>query len=200
MGELSFALATGLTIKLYALLTPTAVLTAFIALTGELDKAQKRRIAFKTGLAIYLIGEFLLVFGAALFDLFGFTLDAFRIGVGLLLFLQTIQIMNEDPEATHARADPNISVVPLAVPLGMGPATIGTVVVLGASRSSFSDLLTSSLCLLISAAGISALLFSADSVCRLLGRTGILVMAKLTALILSAIAAQVIFTGIKAFF
>ena len=39
----------------------------------------------------------------------------------------------------------------------------------------------------------------ADKVEKVLGDTGIAVMSKLTALLLSAIAAQVIFTGITAF-
>ena len=53
--------------------------------------------------------------------------------------------------------------------------------------------------LLLAALGMFALLRMADTVVRALHRTGIAVLSKLTGLLLAAIAAQVIFTGIRAF-
>lgn len=199
MTEIEIVLITGLTIKIYALLTPTAVLSAFIAYASDLPIAERRRIAIKTGIAIYVIGQLLLVFGHSLFSLFGFTLDAFRIGVGLLLFLSAISLMNDDGSPPKVGEGADISVVPLAIPLGMGPATIGVLMVMGASASSFRDSLIISFCLLLASLGMTAILLAAGPVKRILRRTGLLVMAKLTALLVSAIAAQVIFTGIKGF-
>lgn len=200
MTEIEIALMTGMTIKLSALTTPTAVLSAFIAYARDMNPAARRRIAIKTGLAIFIIGEFLLVFGHSLFSLFGFTLDAFQIGVGLLLFLSAVDLMNDDGSAPPVRKDADISIVPLAIPLGMGPATIGTIMVMGASATSVRETAMVSVCLFFAALGITVLLCLAGQVQRVLRRTGLLVMAKLTALLVSAIAAQVIFTGIKGFF
>ena len=53
--------------------------------------------------------------------------------------------------------------------------------------------------LLLAAAGMFLLLCLADGVARVLRRTGIAVLSKLTGLLLAAIAAQVIFTGVSAF-
>ena len=53
--------------------------------------------------------------------------------------------------------------------------------------------------LLAAAFGRFVLLRMADGVARALHRTGIAVLSKLTGLLLAAIAAQVIFTGIRAF-
>lgn len=47
--------------------------------------------------------------------------------------------------------------------------------------------------------GIFLLLRLADGVAKMLHRNGIAVLSKLTGLLLAAIAAQVIFTGLKAF-
>ncbi len=199
MEELTVGKIVGLAIKLYALMTPPAVLSAFISHMRGHSKREKYQVACKASLAIFLVGEVLFIFGSHLFALFGFTLDAFRIGVGLLLFLTAISLMNDDETAPPVRHGADISVVPLAIPLGMGPSAIGTVMVLGAQSTGTQDMLVGTFCLLLASIWMAALLCVADPVQRLIGRTGIAVMAKLTALLLSAIAAQVIFTGIRGF-
>ncbi|MBS6829032.1 MAG: MarC family protein [Desulfovibrio sp.] len=189
----------GTSIKLYALMTPPAVLSAFISGTKEYDKKRKVTVAFKTSTAIFIIGVVLYLFGSNLFELFGFTLDAFRIGSGVLLMLTAVALMNDDGSQVHAKREGDISVVPLAIPLGMGPASIGAVMVMGASAEDLHEMLVGVFSLLLAAAGMFLLLCLADGVARVLRRTGIAVLSKLTGLLLAAIAAQVIFTGVSAF-
>lgn len=199
MQDFSFAIFTGLVIKIYALMTPTAVLSYYIAHTDKANKNERLIIACKTGAAIFLIGEILFLFGAKIFTFFGFTMDAFKIGVGILLFLQAIRLMNGQYAAPAPREGAEISVVPLATPLGMGPASIGWVITLGAAVSDAKDYFIVSASIFIASLGMILLLAMGETVRKILGKTGLIVMAKLTALILSALAAQVIFTGIKAF-
>lgn len=199
MEELTVGQTVGLSIKLYALMTPPAVLSAFISYMRGHSKREKYQTACKTAVAIFVIGEILLLFGSNLFGIFGFTLDAFRIGVGLLLFLSAISLMNDDATAPPVQCGADISVAPLAIPLGMGPSAIGAVMVLGAQSIEVQELLVNTFCLLLASLWMALLLCLADQVQRLIGHTGITVMAKLTALLLSAIAAQVIFTGILGF-
>lgn len=199
MTHLTFAYISGLVIKILALLTPTAILSAFLAYTSSYTMQERIIISCKTGLAIYIIGQLLLICGPAIFSIFGFTLDAFRIGVGLLLFLMAIQIMNEDTQPPTPRKGASISVVPLAIPLGMGPATIGAVMVMSAETLQPIDIFVESVALFIASLGVTLILCLAGQIEKILGKTGILVMAKLTGLLISAIAAQVIFTGIRAF-
>lgn len=194
-----FAEIVGSSIKLYALMTPPAVLSAFISGTKDYTSEQKAAVAAKTSTAIFTIGVVLYLFGSHLFDLFGFTLDAFRIGAGVLLFLTAVSLMSDNGSQTHAKTEGDISVVPLAIPLGMGPASIGAVMVMGASTNSLSEMLIGVFALLLASLGMFLLLRLADKVARALRRTGIAVLSKLTGLLLAAIAAQVIFTGIRAF-
>lgn len=194
-----FAEIVGSSIKLYALMTPPAVLSAFISGTKDYTSEQKAAVAAKTSTAIFTIGVVLYLFGSHLFSLFGFTLDAFRIGAGVLLFLTAVALMSDDGSQTQSKTEGDISVVPLAIPLGMGPASIGAVMVMGASTSSLSEMLMGVFALLLASLGMFLLLRLADKVARALHRTGIAVLSKLTGLLLAAIAAQVIFTGIRAF-
>ena len=194
-----FTEVVGTSIKIYALMTPPAVLSAFISGTKGFDKKQKSMVAAKTSAAIFLIGVTLFLFGPHLFSLFGFTLDAFRIGAGVLLFLTAVSLMNDDGKDALSGKEGDISVVPLAIPLGMGPASIGAVMVMGASATEMHQVLVGVFSLLAAAFGMFVLLRMADGVVRALHRTGIAVLSKLTGLLLAASAAQVIFTGIRAF-
>lgn len=189
----------GNSIKLYALMTPPAVLSAFLGYSKKWSARKKHAVALKASLAIFIIGLVLYVWGAHIFELFGFTLDAFRIGSGVLLMLTAISLMQDDGQVEHRESEGDISVVPLAIPLGMGPASIGAVMVMGASAKDNHSLFIGVFSLFIAALGIYLLLLVADIAGRILHATGIAVLAKLTGLILAAIAAQVVFTGIKGF-
>ena len=189
----------GNTIKLFALMTPPAVLSAFLSGTRHYDAARKRYTARRTAYAVFIIGIVLYFLGEQIFSLFGFTLDAFRIGAGALLFLAGVSLMNETPDRPFTSDKEDISVVPLAIPLCMGPASIGTVMIIGASAVDITEKLMGALSLLIASCGILATLLLADKIEKVLKPTGIAVLAKLTGLLLAAIAAQVIFTGMQAF-
>ena len=182
-------------IKLFALLTPPAALSAFLSGTQTYGGRRKRRTALRTGTAVFIVGTVLYFFGESLFSVFGFTLDAFRIGAGALLFLTSVALMSHTPDSP----DEDISVVPLAIPICMGPASIGTLMVLGASAHSMTERIIGSAALFVASALITLMLLMANHVQRILGKTGLAVLSKLTGLLLAAIAAQVVFTGVKNF-
>lgn len=186
-----------ITVKLFALMTPPAVLSAFLGNTQDLVRLEKNKIALKTSLAIFIIGIALYLWGAKLFELFGFTLDAFRIGAGVLLFLNGVAlVINGESESPPLKGD--ISVVPLAVPLGMGPASIGAIMVLGAAEDKLEQL-AGAIALFLASVFMFLLLLFATAIAKVLRNTGIAVLARLTGLLMAAIAAQVVFTGIAGF-
>ena len=187
------------TVQLLALMTPPAVLSAYLSASRTYDAARKKRTARRTGLAVLTIGLVLFFLGEKLFMILGFTLDAFRIGAGALLFLSAVALMNESKHHTHFDPKDDISVVPLAIPLCMGPASIGTVMIIGASAEHLGQKITGALSLVVASACIYAMLLYADKMEKILGETGLGVLSKLTGLMLAAIAAQVVFTGIRAF-
>ena len=197
--EINFVIFFSTTVKLLALMTPPVVLSAFLSASKNYDAAKKKRTAKRTCLAVLITGLILFFLGENLFNFFGFTLDAFRIGAGALLFLSAVSIMNESKHNTSFDPEDDISVVPLAIPLCMGPASIGTVMVIGASAESLRQKISGSLSIVLAAACIYAMLLYAEKVEKILGATGMTVLSKLTGLILAAIAAQVVFTGIHAF-
>jgi len=70
---------------------------------------------------------------------------------------------------------------------------------MGAGLESFSQKVTASLALLSAVLSVGGLLLIAGRLERFLGQQGLTILTKLTGLFVSAIAAQIFFTGLKNF-
>jgi len=200
MDGFSPAYCISIALKLFALFAPPLALTAFLNGTAGYSLARKRRTAHKASVTVFIMGTLLFFWGQELFGIFGFTLDAFRIGAGSLLFLTAVSLMRSSGHHTMAESeDDDISVVPLAVPIVMGPATIGTLMVLGAEPASHSGRLADILALLAATASLWVLLLSAEKIQKILGHAGLTILTRITGLLLAAISAQLVFDGIRSF-
>lgn len=188
-------------IKFFFIMTPFFVLSMFLSMTKDLEDTQKKQIAIKVTTAVIVSSMIILHFGKYIFDLFEITLDAFRIGAGALLFLTAVDLIKKDVnEKISCETDiSKHTVVPLAIPITVGPGTIGALMVMGAGMKDISTLTIGSLALLCSIISVGVLLYFSAPIKKLLGSTGLIVLMKITGLIVAALSAQIIFTGIKNF-
>ncbi len=189
-------------IKFFFIMTPFFVTTVFLTMTKGVADADKKRLALKVTSAIIVTCMIILFFGKYIFELFGITLDAFRIGAGALLFLTAVELVQKDINAEPTQNVSDITkhaVVPLAIPVTVGPGTVGALMVMGADMSSYTDLILGSSALLCAILSVGAMLYLSGRIERVIGRSGLIVLSKVTGLILSALSAQLIFTGIKNF-
>ena len=198
-----FNLYLSIAIKFLFLFAPFFVVSMFLVLTHGESQVAKRHIAIRATLVAGGIGTVLFFVGTPLFELIGITLDSFRIGSGALLFLTAVSLVNHGTRS-HAKGLPNeerddVSVVPLAIPIIVGPATIGTILVLGAELPSMTESLVGLLGMVTALFAVAGMLFISGSIEKLLGRTGLNILSKLSGLILAAMAAEIIFTGIDNF-
>jgi len=186
-------------IKLFFLLTPFFVLSMFLSLTQELSAAERRKVAGWLTFDVVFICFVIYFLGNAIFSVFGITLDAFRVGAGALLFLSAVDLVRGS-ETPLYREDPgSVTIVPLAIPITVGPATTGALLVMGADVTTTWEKIVGCSALFCAVLCVGLLLFMATAIERIIGRTGLKVMSKLTGLILSALAAQIVFTGIRNF-
>jgi multiple antibiotic resistance protein len=186
-------------LKLFMILTPFFVMSAFLSLTRGCSAGERQRIALKVTLAVVVSTFVLYLFGKHIFALFGITLDAFRIGAGAVLFLSAIAMIQGRTTVSPGDAEGDVAVVPLAIPITVGPGTIGALLVMGAGLETFTERLVASLALLTAVLTVGGMLFMAGRFERLLGERGLVILTKLTGLFVSAIAAQIFFTGLKNF-
>ena len=127
------------------------------------------------------------------------TLDAFRIGSGIVLLLSGIEVVRGTgiPAGRQSNDDGDIAVVPLAIPYTVGPGTVGTLLLMGAGAPSTEVKITEILGIIFAVGALGLLLFYSDTLEKVLKRKGLNILSKLTGLYLAALASQIIFEGIK---
>ena len=188
-------------LKMFFIMTPFFVLSVFLTLTQDATPKEKKALAIKVTISVIIASLILLFFGKHIFSVFGITLDAFRIGAGALLFLTAVELVKGSKDDAKA-SDKDISqlaVVPLAIPVTIGPGTIGILLVMGATFESKASLIMGSLALVSAVVVIGLMLYTSTVFERLIGKQGLLVISKITGLFLAALSAQIVFTGIKNF-
>lgn len=186
-------------IRFFFLLTPFFALSMFLSMTEGRREKERKHLSLLVTFAVTVICLVLFLFGNYIFFIFGITIDAFRIGAGALLFLTAISLSGGGNPGEKTGRKEDITVVPLAIPIIAGPATIGTILVMSAETSGFVKNLISLSALLTAVLSVGIILYLSSSIERMIHKKGISILSKITGLILSAIAAQMIFTGIKNF-
>lgn len=188
-------------LKMFFIMTPFFVLSVFLTITNEATLNEKRKLAVKVTFSVIVISLILLFFGQHIFKIFGITLDAFKIGAGALLFLTAVGLIygNKDGQKLTDTNLSDLAVVPLALPITIGPGTIGVLLVMGAEFSSFSKLVLGSLALLCAIILIGTMLYLSSLIEKFIGKNVLLIISKITGLFLAALSAQIMFDGIKNF-
>ncbi|OEY65890.1 MarC family protein [Marinobacter sp. X15-166B] len=190
-------------IRFLFLLAPFFVVTMFLALTRGQPAAEKNSIIRRATLSALILGLILFFAGPVLFNAIGITLNSFRIGAGTLLFLTAISLVNSGTR-NHATGLPvedrdDIAVVPLAIPVMIGPATIGAILVYGAELRTATEMIGGVLGLVTGLLFLALLLYLSNYLEKALGRTGLNIMSKISGLVLSAMAAEIVLTGVAGF-
>ncbi|PPK60552.1 multiple antibiotic resistance protein [Malaciobacter marinus] len=188
-------------LKMFFIMTPFFVLSVFLTITNESTIKQRHALAIKTTISVIVMSLVLLFFGQHIFAVFGITLDAFKIGAGALLFLTAVELVkgNKDKQEIKNKSVLDLAVVPLAIPVTMGPGTIGVLLVMGAEFNTFAKLMIGSLALVMAIFTIGVMLYLSSHIEKIVGKQGLMVISKITGLFLAALSAQIIFSGIKSF-
>jgi len=188
-------------LKMFFMMTPFFVLSVFLTVTHDATSVERKALALKVTLSVIIMSLVLLFFGQHIFRIFGITLDAFRIGAGALLFLSAVDLIkgNKDSGKVGDKDISQLAVVPLAIPVTIGPGTIGILLVMGATFDNTSSMIMGSLALVCAVIVVGLMLYSSSVFEKIIGKQGLLVISKITGLFLAALSAQIIFTGIKNF-
>lgn len=183
-------------LKLFVLLTPFFALSMFLDLTRHLTLERRRRVALQTAGAAVVICLVLFFFGRTVFALYGITLDAFRVGAGTLLLVSSVASARDRQDGSGGEPGEDVAVVPLAMPVIVGPATTGTLLVMGAEIPDLFHKLVACGAVLLAVIAVGAVMYRSDVIEGRLGTRGVRILRKITGVFLAALAAEMILTGI----
>lgn len=188
-------------LKFFFLLTPFFVLGTFIALTNDVQPKLRRKLAARIALGASAVTLSIFLVGTYIMKLFGITVDAFRAGSGVLLLLTAVSLVLGKEQIKKSDAKPeellDMAVVPLATPITAGPATLGALMVMGTTTPDILGKIITSIAIVMACFSIGAMLMVSDKINKAIGHANITILSKITGLILSAIALQMIVAGVK---
>lgn len=191
---------------LFAVIGPLDVAAVFAGLTATQSRSYRRSMALKgTLIATGVLLVFALI-GDVLLTTLGISLAALRTAGGILLLITGISLVTAKGAATHSASQEeteeavtkdDISVFPLATPLIAGPGAMAAIILLMANTE--GDLLLQGsviVSLLIILLLTYLCLIMASELQKILGVTGMHIVARLMGVLLTALAVQFIFDGI----
>ncbi|MEB5015708.1 MarC family protein [Pseudomonas aeruginosa] len=183
-------------LKMLVLYSPFFVLSCFISLSRGFGPRDRKRMAWRVALAALIASVALYLFGRYIFILFGITADAFRIGAGSVLFISALGMAQGRAAVQSDNVQQDVTIVPLTIPLTVGPGTIGALLVMGVGQGREAKLI-SLVAIFLACLTLGTTLYLSDRIERLLGDQGLQIVSRLMGLFVCALAAQIIVTGLK---
>jgi len=185
------------TIALFVVMDPIGSVPLFMAMTQKMDK-QERIAVTKT--AVITAAILLIVFavaGTQILSIFGVTIASFMVAGGVLLFIVAIELLTHGEwRFGSAGAEGESGVVPLAFPLLAGPGAITAVII----SFQTSGIIITALSIAIVVGITAVILRYVDRIYKVLGRRGSIIVTRVFAVFISAIAVQFIVEGAKDLF
>jgi multiple antibiotic resistance protein len=182
-------------IALFIIVDPLGNIPIFMGLTEKMADTQKKKVYNTAALVGFIL---LLVFaftGQEILTIFGLSIYSFEVAGGILLLIIAIRILISGSMHEDVESPESLGAVPIAIPLLVGPGAITTTIF---NLQSYGTV-TAILAVLIVLALTWVILRFINGIYRVLGKTGSLVIARVMALLIAAIAIQYILTGVTHF-
>jgi multiple antibiotic resistance protein len=180
-------------IPLFVAIDPIGLVAVFLSLGRDVPEVTRRKIARQATLTGGAVALLFLFLGQTIFAALGITSGDFQIAGGLILFILAARELMQSAAEERPKLAEDFGVVPLGMPLIAGPASITTLILLAQTVGVKWTLvaLAANLVLVVLAFAGS------EKLGRLIGITGLRALSKIIALLLAAIAVNMIRHGLK---
>ncbi|MDO1509327.1 MULTISPECIES: MarC family protein [unclassified Neisseria] len=199
------------------LINPFGALSIYLDLTRNLSTRERRKVAQLASLTVLIVITAFTLTGGVILKLLGISVGSFQVGGGILVLLIAISMMNggNNPakpdvgteESNDITIQPKqmqniaaIAVVPLAIPMMIGPGGISTVIIYASAAKGYWDILSILAAGLIISLICFTVLMAAISVSKWLGDTGLTILNRIMGMLLAAVSIEIIVAGVKGLF
>ena len=193
-------------VSIFTISNPIGNLPIYLSFTD--GNPRKDRAIARSSATTFLIALLLAAWlGDQLLDFFGISQSAFQIAGGLIVVLIGLSMLHSEPSKVHhdpqsVDRDQNSSVkgiVPLGIPLLAGPGTL-TVVIADPAASSINGKIAISLVVVLLTVLIYMIFNAAEALSSAISTSALQVLTKIMGLLLTAIAVQMLITGLSSAF
>ena len=189
-------------VSMIIMINPLSTLSIFLQLTHRFPVIDQQKIALKCSAAITIIMILTIWVGGQLLSVLGITISSFRCAGGIiLLFTGLSMLQSQESRMNHTKEEDmaaeersSIAIVPLALPIMIGPGAMSTLIIASGDFNNYK-LWLSLLCLLL-AVGMGFILYYSVSIAKLLGESVMKVITRIMGMIIMAIAIGMFADGI----
>jgi multiple antibiotic resistance protein len=179
-------------IPLFVAIDVLGVLPLFVALTEELDDARRRRLAFDATATAFAVSLLFLIAGKGIFTFLGITESDFRVGGGIILIVLAVSDLLFAKERQRGAVEGTVGVVPIGIPLIMGPAALTTIILQVGSYGYLWTIIS----LLVNLLIVLAIFTESSRISKALGKPASRAIGKVAALLLAGIGIMMIRSGV----
>jgi multiple antibiotic resistance protein len=203
-GPVNYADTVKFLVAMIIMMNPLGSLSIFLQFTNRFSLAHQRQIAIKCSISITIIMIITIWLGAELLDLLGITIASFRFAGGIILLFTGLSMLqskespiSHTPEEDAAAIERNsIAIVPLALPIIIGPGAISTLIIQASDFPHFFYKTWLSLLCLMLTLGMFLLLYYGSVIARFVGESVIKVITRIMGMIIMAIAVGMLANGL----
>ena len=186
------------TVLLILVTDPFGNVPLAVAALRNVPRERRTRVVLRECLIAYALLLAFLFGGRSFLALMQLSEASLSIAGGVILFLIALRMVFSHPEGVFGDAGGGEPfVVPLAIPAIAGPSALATVMLL-ASRHPAS-LATLVAALSIAMVVMLVVLLASDRVQRVIGERGVVAMERLMGLVLTALAVEMLLSGLRTF-
>ena len=179
-------------IPLFVAFNVLGILPIFFSLTSEMAHSERKRVIRQSILTGFLASIGFLGVGKSVFAILGISVSDFQIAGGILLFIISIVDLIF-PEKTRTFPRETMGVVPIGIPLIVGPAVLTLLLIIVHTYGYISTLL----CLLLNFFVVWLVFGQSHSIMRFMKEGGAKGIGKVSSLLLAAFAMMMIRKGLE---
>ncbi len=197
---------------LLAIINPIGSTPVYLAATAEDASGLRTQVAFLIGVFIFVLLSVCFLFGGHVLAVLGISIAAFRIGGGVLLLLIGLDMARQplsrsrEQRAHHNRVAAGFEaakarlrdlIVPIVVPLIVGPGSISTVILYGEQSGGLAMNIAMVAVIGVASFFVFVCLSLATLLKAAIGESGMAISSRLLGILLTAIAAQLLISGLS---
>jgi multiple antibiotic resistance protein len=167
------------------------ILPVFVSLTVDMAPSERRKVVRQSILTAFLVSLGFLMVGHSVFAFLGIFVSDFKVAGGILLFILAVVDLIF-PEKTRTFPKETLGVVPIGIPLIVGPAVL-TLLLMAVHTYGFVSTI---FCLILNLLIVWVVFSQSRWMMRILKEGGAKGIGKVSSLLLAAFAVMVIRTGI----
>ncbi len=184
---------------LVVIMDPLGNIPLFLGLTAGRTNRTRRKLALQAVLVSLSVISLFAALGQQILAYLGIGIPALQGAGGLLLTIVALELLTDKQDDPAEVDNVNVALVPLGTPLLAGPGAIVATIVFVKQAHGLADVTAIAVGILAVHLLVFLSLFFSVSITRLIREAGIVLLTRISGLLLSAIAVQLLADAVRGF-